>query len=125
MPCFVNALRGDPKNLDSLLSLGVSCTNILDEVKAMNYLKHWIINNPKYAALNPDVITYLIQPTIIPDEITNQPTYKVEEIKAMNSRMIELFEAAMRAEPNDPELMVMSNLSLDFIGSALLYQARL
>ena len=56
VPCFVNALRGDPQNLDSLLSLGVSCTNILDEVKAMNYLKHWIINNPKYAALKPDVL---------------------------------------------------------------------
>lgn len=55
VPCFVNALRGDPKSLDSLLLLGVSCTNILDEVKAMNYLKHWMINNPKYAALKADV----------------------------------------------------------------------
>jgi hypothetical protein len=56
--------------------------------------------------LKPNVHIQLSKPNIIPDEITNQITYKVEEIKAMNSRMIDLFEAAMRVEPNDPELMV-------------------
>lgn len=43
-----------------MLSLGISCTNILDEVKAMNFLKKWIILNPKYKHLN-------IDPNIIPD----------------------------------------------------------
>ena len=91
----------------------------------MNYLKHWIINNPNYAALNPDVIGYFMQPTIIPDEITNQPTYKVEDIKAMNLRMIDLLEAAMRTEQNDPELMVLIFSYLDIPGSIILHQTRL
>lgn len=59
--CFMNSLQHNPENLDSLLSLGVSCTNILDEVKAMNFLKKWIILNPKYKYLNVD-------PSIIPDQ---------------------------------------------------------
>jgi len=36
-----NALKKDNTNPDTFLALGVSCTNILDEVKAMNFLKHW------------------------------------------------------------------------------------
>ena len=56
----MNSLKGDPKNLDSLLALGISCTNILDEVKAMNFLKHWMIENPKYAVLKPDVSIFII-----------------------------------------------------------------
>jgi peroxin-5 len=54
----LNALKLEPTNLDTLLALGVSCTNTLDEVKAMNFLKNWMINNPKYQTLNlnPDII---------------------------------------------------------------------
>jgi len=62
-----------------------------------------------------------MQPNIIPDEITNQPTYKVEEIKNMNMKMIDLFEAAMRSEPNDPELMVSAASYSDLPCCALLY----
>ena len=53
--CLLNSLKFDEKNLDTLLQLGISCTNILDEVKAMNFLKLWILNNPKYAHLQVDV----------------------------------------------------------------------
>ena len=70
IPCFTNCLKYNPDNLDTLLSLGISCTNILDEVKAMNYLKKWIMLNPKYQMKNID--------NIIPDEMVNLPTYKVE-----------------------------------------------
>jgi peroxin-5 len=62
-------LKANPNNLDCLLSLGVSCTNVLDEVKAMNYLKRWIMLNPKYKIANID--------HIIPDEMINMPTYKI------------------------------------------------
>lgn len=48
IPCFTNCLKYSPNNLDCLLSLGVSCTNVLDEVKAMNFLKRWLMLNPKY-----------------------------------------------------------------------------
>lgn len=66
----MNSIKYNPENLDSLLSLGVSCTNILDEVKAMNFLKKWIILNPKYKHLNVD-------PNIIPDDQSNLYSYKI------------------------------------------------
>jgi peroxin-5 len=67
--CFLNCLKYNPDNLDCLLSLGVSCANTLDEVKAMNFLKRWLMLNPKYKMTGID--------HIIPDEVVNQPTYKV------------------------------------------------
>ena len=95
----MSAIKHNPENLDALLSLGVSCTNILDEVKAMNFLKQWIIFNPKYKHLGVD-------PNIIPDNITNEYTYKLEDIKAMNERLIGVFESALAQHQNDPELYV-------------------
>lgn len=47
----------DPKDLDTLLALGVSCTNILDEVHAMNHMKNWMLNNDKYSDILLDVTT--------------------------------------------------------------------
>jgi peroxin-5 len=70
--------------LDSLLSLGISCTNILDEIKAMNYLKKWIICNPKYKHVNVD-------PNVIPDNQVDFYTYRIEDIKTANERMIGIF----------------------------------
>jgi len=67
---FLNCLKYNPDNLDCLLSLGVSCANTLDEVKAMNFLKRWLMLNPKYKMTGID--------HIIPDDMINQPTYKVE-----------------------------------------------
>lgn len=115
IPCFMNSVEHNPQNLDSLLSLGVSCTNILDEVKAMNYLKKWIIFNPKYKELNVD-------PNIIPDENTNQYTYKIEEIKAMNANLIKVFDQAVKMNPNDPELLVKFVSILDCSGHSFLCQ---
>lgn len=40
--CLLKAHEKDPLNLDVLLSLGVSCTNNLDETQAMTYLKIWL-----------------------------------------------------------------------------------
>lgn len=57
--CFMNCLKTNPQNLDCLLSFGVSCTNTLDEVKAMHYLKQWLLFNPKYKDIQFD-------PNIIP-----------------------------------------------------------
>lgn len=86
VPCFVNALRGDPKSLDSLLLLGVSCTNILDEVKAMNYLKHWMVNNPKYGVLKPDVLNY-------PNSANDHPR-RVRQRSNLQSRINQSYEYA-------------------------------
>jgi peroxin-5 len=80
-----------------LLSLGISCTNTLDEVKAMNFLKRWLMLNPKYQMKGID--------NIIPDSMVNQPTYKVEEIKMVNDALIKAFDDAAKMNPNDPELL--------------------
>lgn len=98
IPCFTNCLKYNPTNLDCLLSLGVSCTNVLDEVKAMNYLKRWIMLNPKYKMEGIE--------NIIPEEMVNLPTYKVQEIKAINDKLISVFDNAVKINPNDPELLV-------------------
>lgn len=97
IPCFTNCLKHSPNNLDCLLSLGVSCTNVLDEVKAMNFLKRWLMLNPKYKM---EGIA-----GIIPEEMVNLPTYKVEEIKMMNDQLIKVFDEAAKINPNDPELL--------------------
>ena len=111
----MNSIKYNPENLDSLLSLGVSCTNILDEVKAMNFLKKWIILNPKYKHLNVD-------PNIIPDDQSNLYTYKIEEIKMMNDRLITVFESATQQFNNDPELFVIFVLILECLSHFILHQ---
>jgi hypothetical protein len=80
-----------------LLSLGVSCANTLDEVKAMNFLKRWIMLNPKYQIKGID--------QIIPDEVANQPNYRIEDIKRINDQLIRVFDDAAKINPNDPELL--------------------
>lgn len=66
----MNCLKTNPQNLDCLLSLGVSCTNTLDEVKAMYYLKQWLLLNPKYKDIKFDT-------NIIPENIQDQMTFKM------------------------------------------------
>jgi peroxin-5 len=88
----------DPKDLDTLLSLGVSCTNILDEVHAMNHMKNWMLNNEKYKDVPLD-------PNLINEEaLTGQLT--VEQIKDINTKLIDLFEMARQKNHSDPDLLV-------------------
>jgi peroxin-5 len=97
--CFLNALKNEPNNLDTLLALGISCTNILDEVKAMNFLKQWMMKNPKYNSLLE------IDPNIVPDDQTIYD-FSMDQIKQMSFRMLSLYEDAMKVDPNDPDLLV-------------------
>ena len=39
---LLQSIKHNPSDLHSLLQLGVSCTNILDEVHAMKYLWTWL-----------------------------------------------------------------------------------
>jgi len=94
--CFLNSINLDGKNLDTLLALGVSCTNILDEVQAMNHLKHWMLNNPKYQHIITD-------PEIIPENLVGK-SLDVQDVKNMCANLLERFEAAKAMNPTDPEL---------------------
>lgn len=66
----------------------------------MNFLKRWLMLNPKYK------VTGIEQ--IIPEDMVNQPTYKVEEIKRVNDSLIRVFDDAAKMNPNDPELLAAS-----------------
>ena len=44
----MRALKESPNELDTLISLGVSCVNTLNEKEALSYLKCWLTKNPKY-----------------------------------------------------------------------------
>eukprot|EP00762_Andalucia_godoyi_P005546 ANDGO_00491.mRNA.1 Peroxisome biogenesis protein 5 len=50
-----NAVTEDPSNLDALLELGVSYTNELDRFHALQILKSWLEQHPKYASLGKDL----------------------------------------------------------------------
>merc|ERR1719434_453842 len=49
--CLRRGHEVDPYNLDSLLALGVSCTNELDQLPALRYLRTWIENHEEHAVL--------------------------------------------------------------------------
>jgi peroxin-5 len=66
----------------------------------MNFLKRWLMLNPKYQMTGID--------SIIPDELANQPTYKVEEIKRINDSLIKAFDDAAKMNPNDPDPELLS-----------------
>jgi hypothetical protein len=60
----------------------------------MNYLKRWVMLNPKYKVQGID--------HIIPDIMVNEPTYKTEDIKNINEQLIKVFQDAAQVGPNDP-----------------------
>ena len=78
-----NALKKDNKNPDTFLALGVSCTNILDEVKAMNFLKHWYMISELQKQMP-------INPQLVPED-KEYSEFSLEEIKAINRNMLDAF----------------------------------
>lgn len=97
----------EPENLDTLLALGISCTNILDEVKAMDFLCQWMRNNKNYESLhfNTDIVP---QNRLYDD-------FKIEEIKDINSTMLKMFQEARMLHPDDPDLLVIFRVFLYFM----------
>ena len=49
--CLKKGHEADPYNMDTLLQLGVSCTNELDQLDALKYLKQWIQNHEEFGTL--------------------------------------------------------------------------
>jgi peroxin-5 len=96
--CLLEAVKLDPTHLDTHLSLGVSCTNTLDETRAMNYLNKWLLFNPKYQALkvNPQIIP--------PHKLETNSGFTTEEIKRYNQELIDWFNKAQGVDPKDPGL---------------------
>lgn len=49
--CFHKAYELDPFDLDSLICLGISCTNEIQAEEAMKHLENWLRYNPNYSDL--------------------------------------------------------------------------
>jgi peroxin-5 len=49
---LLKAIAIDPYNLQALMTIGVSYTNDLEQVRALNFLKTWLENNPDYNDLD-------------------------------------------------------------------------
>ena len=96
--CLKRALEIDPYNLNSLLELGISYVNELDSIKALQTLKEWVTNNPRFQGLN-----------IASDEYSDG-TFMDE--------VIQLMIAVVNFAPNDTDaqivLGVLYNVSQDF-----------
>lgn len=63
----------------------------------MYYLKQWLLLNPKYKAIQ-------FNPNVIPENIQDQITFKVEHVKEMNQNLIDIFDQAVKMGTNDPDI---------------------
>jgi peroxin-5 len=82
--------------MHSLLQLGVSCTNILDEVHAMKFLWTFLSVNPKY--------TGIAGQSPVTEERLAEDDWKIEEIKAITDDLLMKFNEAVKTDPNDVDL---------------------
>ncbi|CAE7572165.1 PEX5 [Symbiodinium natans] len=99
--CLRRGHEVDPYNLDSLLALGVSCTNELDQLPALRYLRTWLENHEEHQA--------------IADRVEAPPDY---EYDAWRRQVTELFQQAAQANPHDADVFValgvLENINRDF-----------
>jgi len=88
--CLKKGHEVDPYNLDSLLALGVSCTNELDAPQALSHLKTWLANHEEFQSL---------------DGVT-APTPPLSDFLAVKQQVASLFTraAAMSSVVNSPAL---------------------
>eukprot|EP00747_Dinoflagellata_sp_TGD_P166369 gnl/TRDRNA2_/TRDRNA2_189056_c0_seq1.p1 gnl/TRDRNA2_/TRDRNA2_189056_c0~~gnl/TRDRNA2_/TRDRNA2_189056_c0_seq1.p1 ORF type:complete len:706 (+),score=177.13 gnl/TRDRNA2_/TRDRNA2_189056_c0_seq1:102-2219(+) len=87
--CLRRGHEVDPYNLESLLALGVSCTNELDQLPALKYLREWIENHEEHQVL----VNGLEMP----------PQYEYE---AWRQQVTMLFNNAAMANPLDADVFV-------------------
>merc|ERR1719265_2146638 len=99
--CLRKGHEVDPYNLESLLALGVSCTNELDQLPALKYLRMWIENHEEHQAL----VEHLNPP----------PEYEYE---AWRRQVTDLFERATLENPTDADVFtalgVMENINRNY-----------
>jgi len=87
--CLRRGHEVDPYNLDSLLALGVSCTNELDQLPALRYLRRWIENHEDHSVLL--------------DGLEPPADYEYE---AWRRQVTMLFNGAAEANPLDADVFV-------------------
>lgn len=99
--CLRKGHEVDPYNLDSLLALGVSCTNELDRLEALRYLREWMENHEEFQALTQDL----------------QPPGNFE-YEAWREQVTGLLNRAAQANPLDADVFValgvMENINFNY-----------
>lgn len=125
-PAAIAALRKclqlSPQNLTALMAIGVSYTNESLQLQACESLLQWLKCNPRYQAL--------LSSADIP---TTEPAFPVSSIMSseQHGRTRDLFIAAARLSPNDPDpdvqcgLGVLFNLSGEYDKAADCFRAAL
>lgn len=102
--CLRRGHEVDPYNLDSLLALGVSCTNELDQLPALRYLRMWIENHEEH-----QVLVQGLEPP---------PDY---EFEAWRQQVTMLFNNAAGNNPLDADVFValgvMENINRNYDGA--------
>lgn len=102
--CLRKGHEVDPYNLDSLLALGVSCTNELDQLPALRYLRTWVENHEEHQGL--------VEGVEAPPEF---------EFEAWRRQVTELFQRAAQASPLDADVFValgvMENINRNYDGA--------
>ncbi len=100
--CFLNSLKYNPQDLSSLLQLGVSCTNILDQVHAMNFIDRWLESNTFYKKHLESISIG----RVISEESLKKDEFTTEEIVKINQKMKEKFtKIEQMTKTNDTDLM--------------------
>jgi len=84
---FQKAYDLDPYDLDSLLCLGVSCTNELNENVAMNHLTNWLRYNPEYCDLQI-------------------PEHQIQDPSELRDVLRTLFRQAHEKNPADVDVVI-------------------
>jgi len=102
--CLRKGHEVDPYNLDSLLALGVSCTNELDQLPALRYLRKWIENHEDHQ--------------VLAENLEPPPDYEYE---AWRRQVTQLFTMAAQANPMDADVFValgvMENINRNYDGA--------
>jgi peroxin-5 len=93
--CLERGHSCDPLNLESILALGVSLTNELDSIKAMEILKKWIAGNEKYHEL--------LNQLPMQEDPFGMPDFDFSRLK---KHVMDLFLRASSIDPSDPEVAV-------------------
>ena len=93
--CLEKGHLCDPFNLDSIMALGVSLTNELDSVKAMEILKQWISSSEKFHEL--------INQVPLAEDPFGMPDYDFTRLKR---QVMDLFNRAAQIDPSDPDVAI-------------------
>ena len=90
---YLQALKVKPDCMQSLLQLGIGCTNILDETHSNMYLHRWLRSHPKFHSYAGN--------QLIDETRVIMGDFSAEELLAVNAIMVERFQEARANGGND------------------------